>query len=95
MGIVDVAALAASVAGVLIGVTMTAAPRRTKSAASAGRVSLRPILDRYILPIDVSGFVQALVKCRDVLRECRRSAASLPAVRASSAAKLHQRQPGR
>ena len=29
------------------------------------------ILDRYILSVDVSGFVQALVKCRDVLRECR------------------------
>jgi hypothetical protein len=40
MGIVAVAALAASVAGVLAGVTMTATRRRTSSAASAGRRSL-------------------------------------------------------
>ena len=40
IGIVDVAALAASAAGVLIGVTITATRWRTISAASAGRVSL-------------------------------------------------------
>jgi hypothetical protein len=47
MGIVAVAALAASVAAVLLGVTMTAAPWRTSSAASAGSRSFWPSAQRY------------------------------------------------
>jgi len=39
IGIVGVAALAASAAGVLMGVAMTATRRRTRSAASEGRRS--------------------------------------------------------
>src|SRR5262249_39337110 len=47
MGIVSVAALAASVAAVLPGVTMAVTRRRTSSAARAGRRSFWPSAQRY------------------------------------------------
>jgi hypothetical protein len=65
MGMIDVAAFAASVAGVLIGVTITATRRRTISAASAGGfiAAFSPaVFDRHILTIEVPGLVQAFVK---------------------------------
>src|SRR5262249_9795570 len=67
MGIVSVAALAASVAAVLPGVTMAVTRRRTSSAARAGRrfiLALRPaIFDRDVLTFDVTGFTQPLTEC--------------------------------
>jgi hypothetical protein len=47
IGIVEVAAFAASVAGVLPGVAITFTRRRTRSAASAGNRSLWPSAQRY------------------------------------------------
>ena len=66
IGIVVVAALAASAAWLPASVAITATRRRTKSAASAGRRSNWPSSQWYSIvtfcALDVAGFVEALAK---------------------------------
>ena len=83
MGIVVVAALAANAAAVLPVVAITATCRRTNSAASAGSrsiLTLGPaVFDRHVLALDIAGFLQALAKCAQAVRErVRRCAVEKP-----------------
>ena len=72
MGIVVVAALAATAEGVPMA-AITATCRRTNSAASAGSRSvliLGPaVFDRHVLALDIAGLLQALAKCAARCRE--------------------------
>src|SRR5262249_13503699 len=69
IGIVVVAAFAASTEGVPAA-AITATCRRTSSAASAGKpivVTLRPaIFDRHVAAFDEAGLAQAFAECSDI-----------------------------
>ncbi len=76
IGIVVVAVLAASEAGLLPGVAITATRRRTRSAMSDGRRLYWPSrqwLHRHILTLDVAGFVEAITECSGRLGINRRA----------------------
>ncbi len=82
IGIVNVAAFAASVAGVLPSAAITVTRRRTRSAASAGNRSFCPSAQRYSIATsacDVARFAQALVERAHTTRpQVRRFAAEQP-----------------
>ena len=65
IGIVVVAAFAASAAGVLVA-AITATWRRTRSAAKRRQpiiLAFRPaVFDRHVLALDIAGFLQALAE---------------------------------
>ena len=68
IGIVVVAALAASAADVLIGVAMTDTRRLTRSAANSGKsfiIVVPPaVFDRHILALEIATLAQAFAECR-------------------------------
>ena len=69
IGMVEVAALAASPEGAPPVATITATRRCTRSAASSGRRSVMPFrptkYDRHVLPFDIAGLGESLPKRRN------------------------------